>query len=156
MERWASVSGRAGRVAGYATPGRVAAIALLVAALSPPSLIEAGPGFCPFRLSTGLPCPACGLTRSVVALVHGDLGASLYFHPLGLATVLVFVALVLFEVARWPRPAGRAPAHVGGSAPWATLLTWAGSGTLPWIAVGAFLAVWVVRLPLYLLGAWTY
>jgi hypothetical protein len=34
------------------------------------------------RLS-GLHCPMCGMLRSLIALLKGDLGASLLFHPAG-------------------------------------------------------------------------
>ncbi len=36
---------------------------------------------CPFKAVTGMPCPTCGMTRSLVALSHGDIGASLACHP---------------------------------------------------------------------------
>jgi Protein of unknown function (DUF2752) len=42
-----------------------------------------GVDVCWFRRATGLPCPGCGLSRSVVALARGDLAASLAFHPFG-------------------------------------------------------------------------
>ena len=38
---------------------------------------------CVFRLATGLPCPFCGLTRSLFALGQGDLGESLRYSPIG-------------------------------------------------------------------------
>lgn len=42
-----------------------------------------GVDLCWFRRLSGLPCPGCGLTRSVVALAQGELRASLAFHPFG-------------------------------------------------------------------------
>ncbi len=50
------------------------------------------PGVCAFRDVTGIPCPGCGLTRSWVALLHGDLAASLGFHPLGWLVLLYALA----------------------------------------------------------------
>lgn len=41
------------------------------------------PEVCALKRTTGLPCPGCGLTRSWVSAVHGDLGGSLAHHPLG-------------------------------------------------------------------------
>lgn len=38
---------------------------------------------CAFHASTGLPCPGCGLTRSVMALLHGQVRESVNFHPFG-------------------------------------------------------------------------
>ncbi|MCX5684342.1 MAG: DUF2752 domain-containing protein, partial [Planctomycetota bacterium] len=33
--------------------------------------VHDGPVLCPLRLVTGIPCPACGLTRSFCALASG-------------------------------------------------------------------------------------
>jgi hypothetical protein len=52
------------------------------------------PDTCSFKNLTGLPCPGCGLTRSIVAGLHGDFSASLSYHKLGLLT-LVYVCLQL-------------------------------------------------------------
>ena len=40
------------------------------------------PTLCVTR-SLGLPCPTCGMTRSVIALAAGDIAASLHHHRLG-------------------------------------------------------------------------
>ncbi len=37
---------------------------------------------CAFRGLTGIPCPTCGSTRSVVHLAHGDIASSLAMNPL--------------------------------------------------------------------------
>ena len=55
--------------------------------------------WCPFRLATGLPCPFCGMTRSVYAAGQGDLQTSLERNPLG-PLALVVAAIVLWRVAR--------------------------------------------------------
>lgn len=39
---------------------------------------------CFFHTLTNLPCPGCGLTRSFVWLLHGDVVRSLTFNPFGL------------------------------------------------------------------------
>lgn len=67
---------------------------LAVAVAVPSADVESGPVLCPFRLLTGLPCPACGLTRSWVYLAHGQVGESFAAHPLGPATVLAAVVTV--------------------------------------------------------------
>ncbi|MCP9849397.1 DUF2752 domain-containing protein [Cyanobium sp. Morenito 9A2] len=38
---------------------------------------------CPLRALTGIPCPTCFLTRSVLASLHGDLGEALELHLFG-------------------------------------------------------------------------
>jgi hypothetical protein len=44
------------------------------------------PGFyviCPFLIFTGIPCPFCGLTRSLLCLMHGEITQAFWYHPLG-------------------------------------------------------------------------
>ncbi|HZO52433.1 MAG TPA: DUF2752 domain-containing protein [Bryobacteraceae bacterium] len=51
--------------------------------------------FCPFRWATSLPCPFCGLTRGVAALLHGHVAEAVSFHPfspLALAGLLATAA----------------------------------------------------------------
>jgi hypothetical protein len=50
------------------------------------------PSVCSFRLMTGIPCPGCGLTRSIVAAVHGDWVASYAYNRMG-PVVLVYLLL---------------------------------------------------------------
>jgi hypothetical protein len=49
---------------------------------------------CGFRQRTGLPCPACGMTRSVLAFARGRIGLSFYEQP-----ALAFGCLVLVVIA---------------------------------------------------------
>lgn len=42
-----------------------------------------------------IPCPACGSTRAIVALLHGHLQESLAWNPLG---IVLFVLLLLLTV----------------------------------------------------------
>jgi len=49
---------------------------------------------CPFHAALGLPCPGCGLTRSITALAALDVGASLRWHPFGPLVFLLALALV--------------------------------------------------------------
>ncbi|MGB7528561.1 DUF2752 domain-containing protein [Sphingobacterium cellulitidis] len=56
---------------------------------------------CPVKLITGYPCPSCGTTRSISALLHGHLWEAILINPLGLislAIILVFVVLVLIDL----------------------------------------------------------
>jgi hypothetical protein len=53
------------------------------------------PTLCPFRLLTGVPCPACGISRSVGALSAGDFSTSTSIHPLG---ILVALTISLFLI----------------------------------------------------------
>jgi hypothetical protein len=74
------------RAAGAAMLGIAAIRPLLPVGLGPP---------CPLRTLTGIPCPFCGMTRSVTAVVHGHLGASLALNPAGIVAVLLAIALLL-------------------------------------------------------------
>ena len=78
---------------------------------------------CPLRTLTGIPCPFCGMTRAVVAGMHGDLVASLRFNPAG---VLV-IALAIFAVVSGRLPRYRIPL---------------------WIAIAFFVVLWAYNITL--------
>lgn len=84
-------------------PLRFGAAAMFgIAAIRPalPDAVPLGPP-CPLRTFTGIPCPFCGMTRGVLALVHGDVSAAFAFNP-G-AFLIVAMALVLLVAWRWQR-----------------------------------------------------
>jgi Protein of unknown function (DUF2752) len=67
----------------------VAGLALCGASLLLPE-VPGYPGItCPLRAATGIPCPLCGLTTSVRALLTFDPTTSLALNPLGPAALLV-------------------------------------------------------------------
>lgn len=107
---------------------RLAALAIVAAFLLPAGLVERGPVLCPVRAATGLPCPACGLTRSWRAALHGDPRASLRFHPLGMVALLAAAAYATRLDERLD-PAVRARA----GAAWP-------------VAVAVWLGAWLVRV----------
>ena len=53
------------------------------------------PDVCLFKRVTGLPCPSCGTTHSVVALFHLHLAEAFMLNPFG---YLLFVAMLLLPV----------------------------------------------------------
>jgi len=55
------------------------------------------PGVCIFRRLTGVPCPGCGLTRSVVATAHLDIATALSFHVFG--PLFFVICLTVFGLA---------------------------------------------------------
>lgn len=65
--------------------GLAAAAALLPAVLQ--IVLQAGPAgdpglvLCPSRRLLGLPCPGCGMTRALAALLRGDLAGAFALHP---------------------------------------------------------------------------
>lgn len=42
-----------------------------------------GVPLCWFKALWGLPCPGCGMTRSLIRVSHGEIGEALYYHPFG-------------------------------------------------------------------------
>jgi hypothetical protein len=46
---------------------------------------------CLIKHTTNIPCPSCGSTRSILALLHGDFMDSLFWNPLGLIVMLIMV-----------------------------------------------------------------
>jgi hypothetical protein len=62
---------------------------------------------CAFKGFTGLPCPTCGSTRSIVHLAHGDFLSSLALNPLisigSIGSVFLFLYSVLTLAFDTPR-----------------------------------------------------
>jgi hypothetical protein len=51
--------------------------------------------FCPLRYLTGVICPSCGMTRSFVSLVRGELRGAIEYHLFG---PILFIYLSLISV----------------------------------------------------------
>lgn len=50
---------------------------------------------CPFKSCTGMDCPGCGLQRSVIKLMEGDIPGSIEMHPGGIPYLAVLLITVL-------------------------------------------------------------
>ncbi|MCW8133624.1 MAG: DUF2752 domain-containing protein [Planctomycetota bacterium] len=108
----------------------VAGLALLISALPPGTLPSIS--VCWFKNQTGFPCPGCGLTRSFVAISHGDLPAAWHFNPFGFFFYALSIAL-----AAWPLLAWRFPKLAG----------WQPAGRrATWFALGMVAAMWIFGL----------
>ena len=68
---------------------------------------------CPLHAATGIPCPTCGTTRSVAALLHGEVGRAIILNPLmtalllGAALYVCYAAVVVLgrlPRLRWTEP----------------------------------------------------
>jgi hypothetical protein len=79
----------------------VAWVGLSAAILLPPH--GAGIVVCWMQGATGVPCPGCGMTRSLSCAVRGMFAESWNYHPCG----LLVLALFLFTAAQslFPKPA---------------------------------------------------
>lgn len=96
------------------------------------------PSLCIFKNITGLPCPGCGLTRSVVYSAHGQWQQAIAYHPFG-PLFLAGVALTLVPAVI----SLRRPLNLYQTRATSILLT---------VAAIAILVLWVVRLS----GLWPY
>lgn len=55
-------------------------------------------GVCMFKQVTNIPCPSCGSTRAVLAMVHGDVLGSLTWNPFGVIILLILTLSPLWIV----------------------------------------------------------
>jgi hypothetical protein len=61
---------------------------------------------CILKKTTGIPCPSCGSTRSMLSLIHGDIAAAWFWNPFGfliLAGLLVVPLWLTHDVIRKQR-----------------------------------------------------
>lgn len=63
------------------------------------------PSLCWFRRLSGVPCPACGMTRAWVHLAHGAPGAAWAMNPLGAALAVLAAASGAWLLLRPALPA---------------------------------------------------
>lgn len=75
---------------------------VLIVAVGLPTYRQLGIDLCPLHRFAGMPCPACGVTRSTWLLLHGDFNGAFSINPLWLGLVLciplVCVVDLLFSV----------------------------------------------------------
>ena len=116
-----------------------AALVALFSVWSPPD--EPAFSLCLFRRLSRIPCPGCGLTRAVAALLRGDLRAAFAYHPaapvLAAEAAALWLAWGVALFARRPilEPVTRRAEALLGAHGAALLALWTGrlaSGTLPW------------------------
>jgi hypothetical protein len=73
---------------------------------------------CSFREWFGIPCPNCGMTRSVLLSLHGQLSDAVSLNPAGpllVLGILLFSAAMFFLMAYERRHAGAALARARAS-----------------------------------------
>jgi len=61
--------------------------------------LQESQSFCPFKMLTGLPCPGCGMIKSMVSLYRGDLAESFGHHLFGPLLVLFFASALFVMTA---------------------------------------------------------
>lgn len=86
---------------------------------------------CAMRSITGLPCPACGCTRSLIAWTELDLTAAFLFNPLFfLLSVVSLISCTWNWLRRRHRTGNAAHAILSAPLPWLPWLTWRLAGVL--------------------------
>jgi len=84
-----------------------------------------------------MPCPGCGLSRSFVALSHGNLWAALRFHPLGPFLYLLCLLQIPYRIGE----------YLGASRSWPL---WARASQrlslLVWALIFALFFTWAARI----------
>jgi hypothetical protein len=70
----------------------IAWLAVLIALVHPPHGL--GAPICWLHSTTGIPCPGCGLTRSLSCAAHGRFAESWAYHPFGVFSLAFFLLVV--------------------------------------------------------------
>jgi len=95
---------------------------------------------CPFYFLTGLPCPFCGITRSVAFMVRGDIAGSFDAHPLGpLITIAMAIIIPLSIMVAFSKEPGKNKASDTTSD--STTGRWTG-----WVFLALFAIAWIISL----------
>lgn len=100
------------------------------------------PDVCTYRRWTGKPCPGCGLTRSFIAMAHGDWKRAWQFHPFGALLFAYCGCQVAFrgmQIMRLRR--GLAPWQIGR---WHDVMVFVYLGAFVVFAICRLLAQWML------------
>lgn len=96
-----------------------------LAALLPP---------CAIRLSLGIPCPGCGLTRGLLLCAQGDWQIASHLHP---AAPIIFVQMIVLPTALAILPRG-ASTKIQVAKMMARKAAW--------VNCAALIVIWIYRL----------
>ncbi len=101
---------------------------------------------CWLKSRLGLPCPTCGITRSIVLSLHGDFGRAWQFAPAGPLAVAgaLGLATALFILAIW-RVCDAATSMVMSRRIRRAALLYAAAGALIWIVVWSLRFAWALH-----------
>ena len=95
---------------------------------------------CPFYTITTLPCPFCGITRSVAFMVRGNLAESFHVHPLGPLLTLVMLLVIPVSIRNLLVKESEKPVQSSLQS-----TTDAGRWML-WVLLGLLIAAWMISL----------
>lgn len=93
-------------------------------------------GECGFQQATSQPCPSCGMTRSWVHLVRGDVLTAMRYNLAGVIMLCFLFGLGLLGLVRLAtRDATR----------FRVSLRWLSAGVMAWM-IGPYLGLWFLRM----------
>jgi len=95
---------------------------------------------CPFYSITTLPCPFCGITRSVAYMVRGNLAESFHVHPLGPLFTLVMLLVIPLSIRKLLVKEPESPGQSGSES------TIDAGRWMMWILLGLLIAAWFISL----------
>ena len=89
--------------------------------------VHDGPVICPLLLSTGIPCPGCGITRAFGHATHGRFREAFEFHSLWPLLLAYFAFLWVYKIVETVRgePPKLPTYKIGGTAILVLLSFWA-------------------------------
>lgn len=88
---------------------------------------------CTFKALTGLPCPTCGISRVLVLLAHGEVGAAFALSPLPAVAVVLSLLAGAWHLLAW---GFRLPL------PDDVIGRWRSRAAVRWSAVASGLVLW--------------
>ena len=56
---------------------------------------------CPVKQSLGIPCPGCGMQRSIIELLKGNLLKSIEFYPALIPLIIMVLFLILHLIFKF-------------------------------------------------------
>ena len=76
----------------------VLAVPFIIMLLNPDGDLNTKQSLCSLKLMTGLPCPGCGITKSIIALYEGNIYKSLAYHLFGPAVLLYCLMTIFYSI----------------------------------------------------------
>jgi len=121
-----------------ASKNRASAIGVAVGGAALVAALYSGVFACPVARYAKMPCPACGSTRAIWAVLHGDLHEVLRMNPVApIAVVLLAIVGARAVHATWTTGSARAATEGRVGNALTTALVW---------VVGVQILVWALRM----------
>ena len=76
----------------------ILAVPFIIMFLNPDGDLNTKQSLCSLKLITGLPCPGCGITKSIIALYEGNIYKSLVYHMFGPAVLLYCIMTIFYSI----------------------------------------------------------